>query len=117
MAVMYPEPVGQFYEAPAKLAAKKKGREHTYPLKCHAHVISKHSSKTLRIGKRSKGNRIDDYPLLATLTNPNFNPTLFEELDVKEDDLHLLVGDNWCLHKFLLICFFFFVFSSQEKTN
>ena len=65
--------------------------------------------------KRSKGNRLDDYLLLTTLTNMNFSRALLEELNVEEEDLHLLVGDNWCLYKFLLICFF--VFTSKKKTN
>jgi len=76
MATMFPEPMGKFYKAPSNVSA-----------------VSKNPSKGLRIGKKSKGNRLSDYPLLAALANSEFDPVLIEDLDIDEEDLNLLLRD------------------------
>ena len=52
-------------------------------------AISKPSTKAIKLGKRSKGNRLDDYRLLVVLSNPKFNLTLLEDLD----EVDMLVND------------------------
>ena len=63
----------------------KKGRKLLGTLRCFAPPVSKPSSKSIRIGKKSKGNQLNDFPLLAALSNPAFNAELLEDLDVDEE--------------------------------
>jgi len=92
MAEIHPRPVEKFY--PTKTIGKKKEKEATVPLKCQAPPISKPSSKLLKIGKKVKGDRLNDFSLLATLYNPSFNLAMLEVCKVDEDDLLLPLGDT-----------------------
>ena len=91
MVVKFPEPIGQFYEASAKVAAKKRGKELMDPLKRQGPVLSKQSSKAFKVGKKLKGARLSDSPLLAALFKPNFNPTELEDLDGDNVYFNLLI--------------------------
>jgi len=84
---MFPQPVDQFYEAPARLSTKKKGKEPLEPLKRTSAALTKPSSKVLKIGKKLKENRLNDFPLLKLFTDA----TLYVE-DLDEDDFLLKIN-------------------------
>ena len=64
------------------------------PLKCQGHVLSKQSSKALKVGRKSKGVHLSDFPLLAALSKLNFNPVELEALDVDDVNFNLLMGET-----------------------
>ena len=61
LAVMFPKPVDQFYEAPAKITARKRGKELISPLKRQVTILPKQSSKAFKVRRKSKGARLSDF--------------------------------------------------------
>ena len=59
------------------------------PLKRQGPILSKKSSKAFKVGRKSKGTRLSDFPLLATLSKPNFNLAELEDLNVDDVNFNL----------------------------
>ena len=83
MAALHPEPVGQFYPALSKKTNRKKGCVLPDTLRCSA-------PQSIKNGKKFRGNRLDDFPLIKAFTDPEFNLELMEDLNIDAEDFHLL---------------------------
>ena len=90
--------VGQHYPAPSSKVYKKKGKEKEVAntLKRWSLSISKPLSVAgIKIGKCSKEASLQDFTLLAALSNPSFNLADLDELEECElnaDDPRLPLG-------------------------
>jgi len=58
---------------PLNALVKRKGKQQVDPLKHRTIVISKPTSKHIKLGKKLRGRRLNSLPLLAVFSNPDLN--------------------------------------------